>query len=135
MEEINRTSHMHDEYGAKAGGILAQLHTFDTYFGFKLSHLVFSATEQLSCFLQTKDVSLQEALRPAAVAVRFFERNRSDEAFCYFYKQVVEESKNFTEPPTLPRIRRPPRRYDSDSDPLKHLTTIIGRCILKSLIS
>ena len=34
MEEINRTSH--DEYGAKAGGILVQLHTFDTYFGFKL---------------------------------------------------------------------------------------------------
>ena len=58
MEEITS----HDEYGAKAGGILAQLHTFDTYFGFKLSHLVFSATEQLSCFLQTKDVSLQEAL-------------------------------------------------------------------------
>ena len=86
------------------------------------SHLVFSATEQLSCFLQTKDVSLQEALRQAAVAVRFFERNRSDEAFCYFYKQVVEESKNFTEPPTLPRIRRPPRRYDSDSDPHFHQT-------------
>ena len=101
MEEINRTSH--DEYGAKVGRILAQLHTFDTYFGFKLSHLVFSATEQLSCFLQTKNVSLQEALRQAAAAVRFFERNRSDEAFCYYYKQVVED---FTEPPTLPRIRR-----------------------------
>ena len=49
MEEINRTSH--DEYGAKTGGILAQLHTFDTYFGFTLSHLVLSTTEQLSCFL------------------------------------------------------------------------------------
>ena len=46
----------------------------------------------------------------------------ADEAFCYFYKQVVEESKNFTEPPTLPRIRRPPRRYDSDSDPHCHQT-------------
>ena len=57
-----------------------QLHTFDTKFGLKLSHLVFSATEQLSCFLQTKDVSLQEALRQAAVAVRLFEQNRSDEA-------------------------------------------------------
>ena len=101
MEEINRTSH--DEYVAKVGRILAQLHTFDTYFGFKLSHLVFSATEQLSRFLQTKNVSLREALRQAAAAVRFFERNRSDEAFCYFYKQVVED---FTEPPTLPRIRR-----------------------------
>ena len=41
------------------GGVLAQLHTFDTYFGFKLSHLVFFfATEQVSCFLQTKNVSI-----------------------------------------------------------------------------
>ena len=46
----------------------------------------------------------------------------ADEAFCYFYKQGVEESKNFTEPPTLPRIRRPPRRYDSDSDSHCHQT-------------
>ena len=29
MEEINHTSH--DEYGAKAGGFLTQLHTFDSY--------------------------------------------------------------------------------------------------------
>ena len=132
MEETNSTSL--DEYGAKAGGVLAQLHTFDTYFGFKLSHLVFFATEQLSFFLQTKDVSLQEALCQAAVVVMFFEQKQSDEAFCYFYKQVVEESKNFTEPPTLPRIRCPPRQYDSDSDLHCHQTPD-DYCILMSLMS
>ena len=52
MEEINRTSH--DEYGAKAGGVLAQLHTFDTYFGFKLSHLVFSLLSNFLFFFKRR---------------------------------------------------------------------------------
>ena len=49
--------------------------------------------------------------------VRYFEQNQSDKAFCYF-----KRCGGVTEPPTLSRIRRPPRRYDSDSDPHFHKT-------------
>ena len=39
MEEVNATTH--DEYGQKAGGYLSQMDNFSTYFGLKLSHLIF----------------------------------------------------------------------------------------------
>lgn len=57
-----------DEYGSRARGILVQLHQFETYFGLKLSHLVFSATEQASCALQSKNTTVQEALKAANMA-------------------------------------------------------------------
>lgn len=59
LEEINAETH--DEYGMKAGGYLAQMENFTTYFGLKLSHLVFSGAEQLSLTLQGKDTTIQEA--------------------------------------------------------------------------
>lgn len=40
----------HDDYGRKANGLNAQLEKFDTYFGLKLSYLIFSGTEQTSLF-------------------------------------------------------------------------------------
>ena len=59
LEEINTETH--DEYGLKAGGYLAQMESFSTYFGLKLSHLLFSGAEQLSLTLQGKDTTIQEA--------------------------------------------------------------------------
>ena len=44
----------HDEYAAKAHGILTRMESFDTYFGFKLALLVFSSAEQFSTNLQAK---------------------------------------------------------------------------------
>ena len=51
-----------DEYAMKAGGILLAMERFSTSFGLHLSHLVFSATEQLSLSLQDKDITVQEAI-------------------------------------------------------------------------
>ncbi len=36
---------------------------FDTFFSLKLGYLKFSATEQLSINLQSKDISIQEAIK------------------------------------------------------------------------
>uniref|UniRef100_A0A1X7UDD7 Uncharacterized protein n=1 Tax=Amphimedon queenslandica TaxID=400682 RepID=A0A1X7UDD7_AMPQE len=60
QEEIDESTH--DEYGMKAGGLLQSLEKFSTYFGVKLCHLLFSATEQVSSTLQRKDITLSEAL-------------------------------------------------------------------------
>ena len=42
MEEINFTTH--DEYGMKAGGILASMQKFQTYFGLQLAYTLFGAS-------------------------------------------------------------------------------------------
>ena len=59
---------MMTSYGRKANGLNAQLEKFDTYFGLKLSHLIFSGTEQRSISLQSKNTSVQEALSCAQVS-------------------------------------------------------------------
>ena len=85
---------------------------FSTYFGLKLSHLIFAGTEQLSITLQGKDTTVQEATKAAGLAVCCLERQRTDETFHSFYEQVVTSSKNLTALPCLPRYRRPPKRLD-----------------------
>ena len=105
----------HDEYGRKAGGFLAQMEKFSTFFGIKLSFLVFSGIEQLSISIQGKDTTVQHATQAAEVAIRYLERQRTDEAFTSFYSQVVSQAKDLTNPPTLPRYRNPPRNLDNGS--------------------
>ena len=83
----------HDDYGLKAGGYLAQLESFSTYFGPKLSHLVFSGAEQLLLTLQGKDMTIQEATMAAELTIQHLQRQRSDSSFDQFYSQLVEESK------------------------------------------
>ena len=58
LEEVNHTTR--DEYGLKAGGLLAALDKFQTLFGLKLGHLIFGASETLSKSLQGKNTSVQQ---------------------------------------------------------------------------
>ena len=113
--EINTTSH--DDYGRRSGGVMTQLELFPTYFGFRLCHLVFAITEEVSLFLQSKNIMLQDAVGQVNVARRCLERHRTDEAYNLFYENCLNDSNLLTNPPCLPRARRPPRRIDSDSEP------------------
>ena len=113
--EINTTSH--DDYGRRSGGVMTQLELFQTYFGFRLCHLVFAITEEVSLFLQSKNIMLQDAVGQVNVARRCLERHRTDEAYNLFYENCLNDSNLLTNPPCLPRARRPPRRIDSDSEP------------------
>ena len=94
LEEIN--SETHNEYDLKAGGYLAQMESFSTYSGLKLSHLVFSGAEQLPLTLQGKDTTIQEATMPPELTIQYLQRQCSDSSFDKFYSQVVEESKDTT---------------------------------------
>ena len=51
----------HDEYAAKAHGLLLKIESFDMYFGLKLACLIFSAGKQLSINLKAKNTTVQEA--------------------------------------------------------------------------
>ena len=60
--------------------------SFSTYFGLKLSHLVFSGAEQLSLTLQGKDITVQEATTAAELTIQYLQRQRSDSTFDNFHK-------------------------------------------------
>ena len=74
----------HDEYGRKAGGLLAMMEKFKTFFGLKLSHLIFSGTEQFSLTLQGKDTTIQEGTMAAEATIQYLRRLRTDSAFSTF---------------------------------------------------
>ena len=114
-EEIHLTTK--DEYGLKAGGLLHSLEKFSTLFGLELSHLLFSASEQVSLTLQTKNIALHDALSAVDAAKIFFKRTRSDETFDKFYEKLVSTArKHSIGEPELPRQRRRPVHYENSSN-------------------
>ena len=117
QNELEIVQQTKDEYGMKARGYLDAMDRFKTYFGLKLSFLIFSATEQLSTTLQGVNTCLQEAITASRLAISFLERQRSDKAFDSFYTLVLSESDDFTEEPVLPHQIRPPKRIDDGSSP------------------
>ena len=122
-----------DEYALKAGGYLNTMEKFSAFFGLKLSHLIFSATEQLSITLQSRNTTMQEAVDSADLAIRFLQSQR-DDIFDRFYSRIVEDSKELTSEPTLPRYKRAPRRFDENSTNTHRLDdakTFSSKSILK----
>ena len=117
MESLSQISQCSDDYGRRAGGILAQMEQFATYFGLKLSFLLFGATEQTSRALQSKNTTVSEALEAVKMAKVFLSQQRTDIAFDRFYSATVEEAQEYTDDPVLPRYRRAPRQMDSGSAP------------------
>ena len=80
LEEIVSTTK--DDHGLKAGGVLHSLETFNTLFGLKLAHLLFSAAEQVSLTLQRKDNTLQDAVSAIGTAkAYYYQCIRSEEEF------------------------------------------------------
>ena len=63
-----------DEYAMKANGLLNSMLKFSTHFGLKVSHLIFSASEQLSLNLQGKDTTIQDAVQASKLAVSLLDR-------------------------------------------------------------
>ena len=102
----------HDEYAAKANGLLTRMEKVDTFFGLKLAYLVFSSAELLSVNLQAVDITVQEALKGAELLIAHFKSLRDDACFDRFYDAVYQDSKDLTEEPCLSRHRKIPRRYD-----------------------
>ena len=51
-------SYTHDDQGHRAAGALFKLDEFRTYIGFKLSHLIFGETEEVSHLLQSKKTTV-----------------------------------------------------------------------------
>ena len=89
-----------DEYAMKAHGFLNSILKFSTHLGLKVSHLIFSATEQLCITLQGKDTTIQDAVQASKLAVSFLERQRCDNACESFYTRILAEYEDITDEPT-----------------------------------
>uniref|UniRef100_H3A554 HAT C-terminal dimerisation domain-containing protein n=1 Tax=Latimeria chalumnae TaxID=7897 RepID=H3A554_LATCH len=111
MTETNNDSH--DEYGRRAGGILAMLDKLDTFYGLCLSYLVFSATEQLSRTLQAVNTSLHNARN----AVQLTSGNLQNRPAKH---STTEDARDLTAAPVLPRHHRPPIRIDEGEKKKNH---------------
>ena len=90
LDEIQQTTR--DEYGLKAAGLLSALEKFSILFGLKLGYVIFGASETLSKTLQGKDTTDQEALSAVNLPISFYKRQRTNEAFCCFYDDVVKNA-------------------------------------------
>ncbi|CAF5042303.1 unnamed protein product, partial [Rotaria sp. Silwood1] len=84
--------------GTKVNDLYKQMNKFDFFFGLKLGHLIFTDTEKLSRALQSSDCCLQDVFCAAEAIIDRF--------------RLVQDSEVLTEKPILPRLRRPPRRYE-----------------------
>ena len=89
------------DVGLKAGGMLKRLKQFSTLFGLRLSYLVFSAGEELSRTLQSKDCNIQEAINSSNLIGKYYKRMPSDKEFNGFYDSIVKDSEDKTKPPSL----------------------------------
>ena len=119
MSEVNATTR--DEYGLKAGGILAALEKFLTLFGLRLGYLLFATAEEVSKSLQAKDTTLQQASINLALA--FYRRQRTEQAFIKFFEDTVTKAQELNiGMPELPRYRRLPARINDGSQSHQFLT-------------
>ena len=102
LEEVHATTH--DEYGLKANGCLHSLEKFGTFFGLRLAHILFGATEEVSLLLQRKDIAIQDALAGVETAKAYFKRLRSEDEFERFYDATVKLAEQLSiNQPVLPR--------------------------------
>ena len=76
-----------------------------------LGHLIFSATEEVSCALQRVENNLQDILFAVDTLRRYLIRIKTDEYFRMFCERILAEDKLLPSEPFLPRIRKPPSRF------------------------
>lgn len=79
--ELEKIGEACGEASRKFLDVLAIMEKFTTFFGLKLSFLIFSAMEQLSKTLQYKNINAQEVSTAVNAAKRFLERQRDKLAF------------------------------------------------------
>ena len=117
------SSHGTDDCSRRAGGTVAMMDKFSTYFGLKLSILIFSMIEQLSITLQGVDTTVNDCYYSVEVCIKGLERNRTDGYFKSFFDAVQREAASKCDPPVLPRKRQLPKRID-DGAP-QHVFTAV----------
>ena len=111
LEEITQG---HDELSPKASGMASKMNYFDTFFGHKLAHLIFSAAEQISM----QRISLYKRQFTVLGFLQHiycpWETTKSSE--------VIHDCVGLIAKPTLPCRRKAPKRFDDGASPQTYET-------------
>ena len=124
--EESRASSLDSEIRARIIGVEAQMEQFDFLFGLLLASLLLRHSDNLSKALQHKSLSAAEGQHTAKLTVDVLKSLRNDEQFTLFYeKAITYQTRLHVNPPTLPRKRRAPHRFEIGTSEGSHPTTII----------
>jgi hypothetical protein len=114
LQQVGLTS---DETGAKASGFVKQLQSFDRFFALHVSLAVLEPAESCNCKLQSIKTSVADAKFAATKAADLIKSMRRDEYYDKLYSDCEQKTQTLDlDPPTLPRPRKTPRRYDDGAD-------------------
>ena len=100
-------------------GVEAQLRAFPFFFGLHLGELVLRHSDNLSKSLQETEMSTAEGAHAAGMTTKTLESLRNDESFDSFWAHVnaAFQEVDVERLPSLPRIRKAPRRLDDGNAP------------------
>ena len=94
------------------------MQTFSTFFGIRLGVRFYSITDALSCTLHGSSITALDAKNAAGAVCQTLLGLRSDSSFDSFWEEATAKAQELQLlEPTVPRVRRPPRRLDSGSNP------------------
>ena len=110
-------SSLESEMRARITGVKAQMESFQYYFGVCVGELVLNHADNLSKSLQSKTISAAEGQKLAGMTIKVLSKIRSSEQFELFWASVTKKASTLDiEEPSLPRNRKRPKRYDSESE-------------------
>ncbi len=122
QETMELSSHGTDDCSRRAGGMLALMDKFSTYFGLKLSVLVFSITEQMSMHLQKKETKVEDGYYMVDICIKALERLCTDQSFHNFFESVKTEAAERCDEPVLPRQQQIPKQIDDGASQHVYIT-------------
>ena len=106
------------EMRARLIGVSNQMKKFSFLFGVALGKLIFRHSDNLSRTLQKSDTSAAEGQSIAAMTVATLRIMRTDDGFNSFWSRTCATISDVdVEPPTAPRKRRVPRRFETGEAP------------------
>ena len=108
---------------SKADGFLKKLDSFSFYFDLSTLIFIFEIIENLNEALQKQDLNISNAHNSVKTTVQRIEKLRDDADFMRHWSFIMSDIKKLDiELPTVPRVRKAPKRYESQSSPHKFTT-------------
>ena len=114
-------------------GCLEKLRRFNIFFALFMCIQLFSPCELFAKQLQRPSLTSGEVLQGADTLIRTMQGMRSEEAFTALYNEAQDKAaaaSSTVNPPTAPRITRPPKRLEQCASPAAD-TAFTGRSSLR----
>lgn len=102
---------------AMANGFFSKLESFDFFFKLKMLIDIFKQLEIANTKLQYSDLTINKSYERIVTLLDFL-RTKRDQGFDSLWTSTVEQAEVLhVDSPTIPRVRKAPKRYDSESEP------------------